>query len=348
MPARRRTPGSAAGLPGQGGQAADRPQVLLAVAAREQLGREHLVQRRRRSRAPGRRGRTAGRRAPPGAALRPGRRPGARRRPRPAARRRPARRSARGAVDDRCASSSSKSSHVAPASRRSRGDPASSTGAGGAGRAAVPVVLAVDAHRLEVRRPGPGSRAGSPARRSGPRPARRAACWTSPRPARRRRPAGRAASTPARCRPGRRARTRRSPAAGDRDSASTVVAKPSAPTRWVSSTKVPYALGSGRRATARRAGGSCRRRSRRRGRRRVVRSGALAPAEQPLGAASSVGEALQHLDGRRLRGLRRVGQVGVEAGAAEARRRHQSRRPGCPAGRRARGRPGGRWAPARG
>ena len=95
---------------------------------------------------------------------------------------------------------------------------------------------------------------------------------------------------------------------------------------WSARRRCRTASGPGRRATARRAGGSCRRRSRRRGRPRPAPAGRPADGTGPC--ASAAGTPLRRTPRSRstaccLGRLRRVGPVGVEADVGEPRRRHE-------------------------
>ena len=283
---RRRAVGA---LAGQGDQPADRPEVLLAVAALQQRRREQLVERARRWPRPAGRGRTSGPPAPPAAARRPGRRRCARPRGRPRARRRAGRRTSRGARCARCRCRSTKWSRLAPSRSAAALHRVEVRRGRRVGQPAVPVVLAVDAHRVEVRRepldlaqevvggePALAEPAGQRVRR------RRQPDAGLAQPGQQRRhqhrvtgvvelelvDAHQLCTTTAR-------RPRRGSRAPRRDG--------SAPRR----SRTAWAPAP--RATARRAGGSCRRRTRRRGRPRRALGGGPAASRQPRPAGFFLG-----------------------------------------------------------
>ena len=314
-------------LPGQRHQPADRPEVLLAVAALQQLRREQLVEGARRWRPPAGRGRTSGRRAPPAAARRPGRRRSGRPPGRPRARRRAGRRTRRGApgrgagTGRRSGRGSRRRPRRSPRARRrgpARSGPRAGRGAGSPRRRCART-------RSAPTSPWISRRKSSVAKRPSPSlPGSVFEVAASRTPASRSRVSSVETSTVS---PGssssnssthtRRVRRQR----GDR-----VVEAERADQVGQLDEGARTAWGPARRATARRAGGSCRRRSRRRGRPRRARLGlaTLRRTGRFFGAAPHrPGERPEHVDGLGLGRLRRVGAVGVEAHVGEPRRRHQ-------------------------
>ena len=170
---------------------------------------------------------------------------------------------------------------------------------------AVAVVDAVDAQRLEARRQRVDLAQEVLRRRTGPRRARSAGCSMSRPAACRRRRARRAAGSSPSCRPGRRARTRRcrrrSRPAEQLDG---VLVAERADQRRVLDEGAEVLPARASRARARRAGGSCRRRTRRRGRRPGLSARAACRRKNPpgrCGRAPAPANVVQPVDGLLLR-----------------------------------------------